>query len=184
MSADHVTFCPLLIKGISEDLRQITGIASTNDVDRDGEVMDIATATFRGEVPLIWQHEHKMPAIGTARLFKDGSRAIKFSAQFAKLDEPGALKDRVDMAWQSVKSGLVKFISIGAVGGHRQYRKDAPPLLVGMEVVEISTVTIPANAAATIDSVKALYGRNAGTSVRLLTPAQHTQNLNGAVRLK
>lgn len=181
MSADHITFCPLIIKGITDDLRQITGIASTNDVDRDGEVMDIATATFRREVPLIWQHEQKMPAIGTARLFKDGNRAIRFTAQFAKLDEPGALKDRVDMAWQSVKSGLVKFVSIGAVGGRRQYRKDAPPILVGMEVVEISTVTIPANAAATIDSVKAMYGKNIGTSVRLITP--QTKTLNGAVRL-
>ena len=181
MYAEHITFLPLVLKGINDEQRQITGIASTGDVDRDGEIMDIETARFRPEVPLIWQHEHKMPAVGKAQLFKDGSRSIRFVAQFARLDEPGALKDRVDMAWQSVKSGLVKFVSIGAVGGKRQFRKDAPPLLVGMEVVELSTVTIPANAAATIDTVKALYAlRSAGIP---LICADITKPLNGAIRL-
>lgn len=181
MHAEHITFCDLIVKGISDDLRQITGIASTSGVDRDGEILDIETARFRSEVPLIWQHQQTMPAIGRAQLFKDGNTAIRFIATFARLDEPGLLKDRLDMAWQSVKSGLVKFVSIGAVGGRRFVRKNAPPLLVDMEVVELSTVTIPANADASIDTVKALYCRGRG-SIPLLRAAD-ARNLNGAISL-
>ncbi|RCW73819.1 HK97 family phage prohead protease [Pseudorhodoferax soli] len=158
MTAQHVTFCEMVLKGVREDLRQITGIATTGSMDRHGEILDIASARFRPEVPLIWQHQQSMPAIGRAQLFKDGD-AIRFVANFAKLTEPGLLKERADLAWQAVKSGLVKFVSIGAMGGRKFVRKNGPPLLVDMEVVELSPVTVPANADATIDTVKALYAR-------------------------
>lgn len=180
MHAPHVTFCEMVLKGVSEDLRQITGIASTATMDRHGEILDIATARFRPEVPLIWQHQQSMPAIGHAQLFKDGN-AIRFVAQFAKLTEPGLLKERADLAWQSVKSGLVRFVSVGAMGGRRFVRKDGPPLLVDMEVVELSPVTIPANAEATIDTVKVLYARQRG-AIPLVRTAR-TPNLNGAIEL-
>ena len=180
MHAQHVTFCEMVLKGVSEDLRQITGIATTGSVDRHGEILDVASARFRPEVPLIWQHQQSMPAIGRAQLFKDGD-AIRFVASFAKLTEPGLLKERADLAWQAVKSGLVKFVSIGAMGGRRFARKNGPPLLMDMEVVELSPVTIPANADATIDTVKALYARQRG-AIQLVSAA-HTRNLNGAIEL-
>lgn len=183
MSADFVAFCPLVIKSVNDDLRQIAGIASTSEVDRDGEIMDVASATFKSEIPLMWQHEWKMPAIGTAKLFKDGDRTIRFTAQIAKLAEASPLKDRVDMAWQAMKSGLVKFVSIGGIGGSRQYNKDGTVSLLGMEIVELSGVTIPANASASIQTVKAIYGSNSGGVVRLIDPARIPENLNGAVRL-
>jgi hypothetical protein len=182
MHAEHITFCDLIVKGISEELRQITGIASTSSVDRDGEILDIGSTRFRPEVPLIWQHQQTMPAIGRAQLFKDGADKIRFVADFSRIEEPGILRDRLELAWQSVKSGLVKFVSIGAIGGRRLVRKSAPPLLVDMEVVELSTVTIPANAGASIDTVKALYGRHRG-AIQLVS-ASRLPNLNGAVSLR
>jgi hypothetical protein len=38
---------------------------------------------------------------------------IEIEAQIKKIPEPGKLKDRVDEAWQSIKYGLVRGLSIG-----------------------------------------------------------------------
>lgn len=177
-------FFPLVLKGVDPELRQITGIASTADIDRDGEILDVASATFKDDVPLMWQHEWKMPAIGVAKLFKDGS-SIRFKAQIAKLTEAGPLKDRIDMAWQAMKSGLVQFVSIGGVNGTLRYNKDGTKTIMGLEIVELSPVTIPAHRKASIETVKAIYGGSTEKgAVRLIdAPASALENLNGAVRL-
>ena len=57
----------LTIKSIDAPTRRIQGIASTPDVDRDGDVLDPAGVTFRNPVPLLLHHRQTEP-IGTAVL--------------------------------------------------------------------------------------------------------------------
>jgi hypothetical protein len=82
---------------------------------------------------------------------------ITFRASIPKIEEPGLLKDRVDMAWGEVKHGLIRAVSVGF-----RPTKDPKPNSVGgldwpaVEIFELSTVAVPAQELATIDQVKAI----------------------------
>ena len=80
---------------------------------------------------------------------------IRISAQIARSDEPGKLKDRLDEAWQSIKTGLVRGLSIGfkpietaEISGSWGQR------FIKWMWLELSAVTIPANIDASIQMVK------------------------------
>ena len=59
----------LNIKSVDTDKRQISGIATTPETDRAGDIIDPLGAKFADELPLLWQHEHGKP-IGIARFGK------------------------------------------------------------------------------------------------------------------
>lgn len=46
----------LEIKSVNEDQRLITGIATTPETDRQGDVVNPLGAKFAAELPLLWQH--------------------------------------------------------------------------------------------------------------------------------
>ena len=72
-----------------------------------------------------------------------------------KILEPGALKDRIDAAWQSVKYKLVKGMSIGFSPLESAQIKDSwAEHFLKWEWLELSCVTIPANVDATITTIK------------------------------
>lgn len=64
------------------------------------------------------------------------------------------MKERVDEAWHSVKSGLVRAVSIGFRELAHEVLKGGGWKFIETEVMELSLVTIPANADATIDFVR------------------------------
>ena len=50
--------CSLLtVKSFSEDVRVITGIASTPSPDRDGDILEPEGAEFGSAIPFLWQHD-------------------------------------------------------------------------------------------------------------------------------
>lgn len=174
----------LEVKAIDEDKREISGIATTPEPDRSGDIVEPSGAKFAPTVPLLWQHRHDMP-IGEARLSAPTKNGIGFVATIAKIDEPGPLKEMVDMAWQAIKAKLVKGVSIGFRSIAHDYMSEGGVRFREYEIIELSAVTIPANAAATIQSIKALdLRRNVDGPVRLVALAKsESENLNGAVRL-
>ena len=147
----------LKIKSIKEDgeARTITGIASTPTPDRDSDIIEPSGAKFALPIPLLWQHNHNQP-IGevTAAVVTDAG--IEITATIAKIDEEGTLKNRIDEAWQSIKSGLVKCLSIGCRALDFDYLDDGSYGLhiKTWEWFELSAVTVPANPDAMITSVK------------------------------
>jgi HK97 family phage major capsid protein/HK97 family phage prohead protease len=146
----------LHIKSVSEDERIIEGIASTPTPDRAGDVMEPKGASYTLPMPLLWQHDQRQP-IGQVTAASVTGDGIRITAKFAKVDEPGTLKDRLDEAWQSVKAGLVRGLSIGWQPVDVQPIKGS----YGLHVLkwlwaELSAVTIPANIEATILKVKEL----------------------------
>ena len=69
--------------------------------------------------------------------------------------DDGKLKERIDEAWQSIKSGLVKCLSVGFKIKEYNYLEGSWGLHIKeWEWYELSVVTIPANADAVITSVK------------------------------
>lgn len=164
----------LKVKAITEtdDERTITGIASTPNMDRDSDVMDMMGAKFALPIPLLWQHNHNMPVgeVTSATVTPDG---IEIVAKIAKIDEEGVLKNRIDEAWQSIKSGLVKCLSVGFRAIDYDYIADSYGLNIkSWEWYELSVVTVPANADAIITSAKQIKKAFADVGVKELAPVQ------------
>jgi HK97 family phage prohead protease len=177
-----------ITKAVDEDgERVIEGIATTPEPDRVGDIVEPLGAQFKNPLPLLWQHRHDAP-VGHAVFGKPTKAGIPFRATIAKIEEPGALKDRVDEAWQSVKAKLVRAVSIGFRSLEHAYIEGTGGIrFISTEIMELSLVTIPANASATIQTIKALdMGRSRPVGpVPLIQPRKTTDPAlpGGAVRL-
>lgn len=146
----------LEIKAVDDDARVITGIATTPSPDRMDDVVEPKGAQFKLPIPFLWQHNQDQP-IGQVTKASITAQGIEVTVELAKIDEPGTLKDRVDEAWQSIKAKLVRGLSIGFspiesanIDGSwgRHFLK--------WEWLELSAVTVPANSAATIQTIKSI----------------------------
>ena len=149
-------FSLLEIKAVDEDKRVITGIATTPTVDRVGDIVEPKGAEFKLPVPLLWQHDAARP-IGHVVRAKVTKSGIEITAKIERESEPGDLKNLLDFAWQSIKKGLVRGLSIGFKSLEHSRRDDDDGF--GLRYIrwlwlELSAVTIPANEEATITAVK------------------------------
>lgn len=174
----------LEIKSVDEDKRIIRGVATTPAVDRMGDIIEPDGVKFTNPMPLLWQHQHDKP-VGTATFGKATKNGIPFVASVASIADAGPLKDLVDMAWQSVKAKLVRGVSIGFRALEYAFMDDGGIRFVKTEIYELSLVTIPANASATIQTIKAMDShREATRGVRLITRAAEVpRDLKGAIPL-
>lgn len=147
----------LRVKSIDGTRRVFSGMATTPEPDRHGDIVDPAGVKFHNPLPLLFHHDPKHP-VGTVTFHPATTAGIAFEATLPVIEEPGILKDRVDEAWQSIKAGLITGVSIGyrVVDNAIQVLKDGSAKLLKTEVFELSLVTIPANAQATILNVKSL----------------------------
>ena len=159
----------LEIKAVDEDARTIEGIATTPEPDRVGDIVEPLGAQFKNPLPLLWQHRHDSP-VGSAVFGKPTKAGIPFKATIAKVDESGVLKDLLDLAWQSVKARLVRGVSIGFRSLEHAYMDTGGIRFVSTEIMELSLVTIPANASATISSIKSLDHEQRAASGQSLLP--------------
>lgn len=149
-------YSTLTIKSVTDtdDERLITGIATTPSTDRDDDILEPLGAKFTLPIPLLSHHNHSQP-IGEVIQAEVTADGILITAKIAKIDEDGKLKDRLDEAWQSIKSGLIKGLSVGFKVKEYNYLENSWGLHIKeWEWYELSVVTIPANADAVITSVK------------------------------
>lgn len=153
------------IKGVDEDARVIRGVATTPEPDRMGDIVEPLGVEFKNPLVLLHQHDHRSP-IGHVTFDKPTKAGITFTAKLAKIAEPGALKDRVDLAWQEVKAGLIKAVSIGFRTLEHAILETGGIRFIRSEVIELSLVTIPANADATITSIKSFDAEQMAASGR------------------
>lgn len=186
----HRAYSLIETKSIDEESRTIVGIATTPSTDRVGDIVEPKGAEFTLPIPLLYQHDHSQP-IGHVTAAKVTAKGIEITAKFAKVDEDGKLKDRLDEAWQSVKAGLVRGLSIG----FKAVESARIEGTFGMRFtkwlwLELSAVTIPANGDCSITAVKnldRLHLPSAGLPVVSLksAPAEGASNNppKGAVKL-
>jgi HK97 family phage major capsid protein/HK97 family phage prohead protease len=143
----------LTVKAVDNERRVITGIATTPTPDRVGDVVEPMGVKFNNPMPLLHQHKAELP-VGTVTFQKPTKDGIKFEARLPNIEIDGPLKDRVDMAWQEIKAGLVRGVSIGFRSLEASMMEDGGIHFLQTEVMELSLVTIPANADTVIQTIK------------------------------
>ena len=147
--------CSLLtVKSFSEDERVITGIASTPSPDRDGDILEPEGAEFGSAIPFLWQHDHSRP-VGqcTVRRVREG---LEITAMLVKPEPgmPSQMAARLDEVWAAIKTGLVRGLSVGFRPHEYTFLDGGGLHFLRWELMEVSAVTVPANAECTIRTIK------------------------------
>jgi HK97 family phage major capsid protein/HK97 family phage prohead protease len=151
-------FATFETKRIDEDAGIITGIASTPTTDRMGDVVVSEGVVYKLPLPLLWGHWHDDP-IGQVTEAKVTSKGIEIVAKVAL-----GVTDEIDRYWKLIRSGLVRGLSIGFRGlDSEQIENSWGVRFKRWEWLELSAVTIPANADASIASIKHYASRPAAT---------------------
>jgi phage head maturation protease len=148
---DITGYSQLTITKANAEAREFEGIASTPEIDRMGDSVDPKGATFVNPIPLLLAHDSTQP-IGHAWLAPPTAAGIAFRAKISSMTEPDVLCQRLDLAWSSVKSGLMRGISIGFSGLKSERLDSGGRRFTKSEILELSLVVIPANAGATINA--------------------------------
>lgn len=142
-------YSTLEIKALDEEAGTITGIASTPTPDRADDIVLPTGAKYRLPIPLLWQHNHSDP-IGEVIEAKVTAKGIEVVAKVAL-----GVTDEIDRYWKLMKAGLVRGLSIGFRGLKvAQIEGSWGVEFQEWEWLELSAVTIPANAEASIATVK------------------------------
>ena len=145
----------MVIKSVNEETREFEGIASTPTPDRVNDVIDPQGLTYQKETPLLMNHKADQP-VGTVNFGKATPKGLPFKGKIPTVDEPGAVKDRTDEAWHSIKHGLVKGVSIGFRPKEYNHKDDGGVHFSKADVHELSLTAVPCNPQAMITAFKSL----------------------------
>ncbi len=155
--------CDLKLGYKSDDDRIVTGYASTDDVDRQNDIVE--PSAFAQTMPLYMKnpimffgHDWWNKPIGKILDYSIKEHGLWIKAQVSKT---------ADDIWQLIKEGILKTFSIGfdildsedvddksQKGSYELVRKIRK--ITKLELYEISIVNIPANPQAVIESAKSL----------------------------
>jgi HK97 family phage major capsid protein/HK97 family phage prohead protease len=151
-------YAVLHVKDHDGERRVITGVASTPTPDRSGDILDPLGVTFNNPLPLLLHHDKTRP-VGTVTLKPPTAAGVEFEASLPFIADEGAVRDRVEEAWTSIKAGLIRGVSVGyrprgAMKDAVEFLKSGGVRFKRSEFLEISLVTVPANMEATIRTIK------------------------------
>lgn len=174
----------LEIKEVNEEKREISGLASTPTADRMEDIVEPLGAIFKTPMPLLHHHYPERP-VGWVEFAKPTKTGIPYVARIdtPEDDDPQPLKDRINTAWKEVKRRLVRGVSIGFRPLEFSYIENGGVRFTKWEWYELSLVTIPANAEATIQNIKN-FGRrfDPNAPVRLIARAAEKPR-DGSIQL-
>lgn len=122
-----------------------TAIASSTNVDRENEVVETGTLTFRDKLPVHYPHFGDL--VGSGRPTLRGG-LLHFDGVFART--PKAQEVR-----QLVKDGHLHAMSVYMLGGKKEI-KNGRYHIVGAELVAVDFVNIGANREALVSTVRTL----------------------------
>lgn len=141
----------LEIKRVNEDAREITGLATSPAPDRMQDVVEPTGARFKLPLPFLWQHDSSQP-IGHVIDAKVSRAGIEITAKIAK-----GVTAEIDRAWSLIKAGLVPGLSIGFTSIKHEIIPETKGIrFLKWDWLELSAVTIPANAEANIATIKSI----------------------------
>jgi HK97 family phage prohead protease len=147
----------ITIKSVDERSRIVRGIASTGSLDRQGDIVEPLGARWRGaDLPFLVSHNHSM-VVGRVKFSPPTAKGIEFEAHLPEIREPGPLRDRVETAYQELKYGLIKSVSIGfkPVAGKVEQLPGGGLRFLEFEIFELSMVAVGAQQDAEILEVRA-----------------------------
>lgn len=145
----------LTVKAVEEDQRIIRGVATTPNPDRVGDIVEPLGVQFKNPMPLLHQHVHDKP-VGTVTFDQPTKDGITFEAKLPMIEDAGPLRDRIETAWGELKAGLVRAVSIGFRSLEHAWMDDGGIRFIKSEVLELSLVSVPANADAMISTIKSI----------------------------
>jgi HK97 family phage major capsid protein/HK97 family phage prohead protease len=152
-------YAVLQLKALDPNKRTFTGIATTPATDRMGDIVEPKGAKFKLPLPLLWQHDSWQP-IGWVTRARVTPKGIEVDGEIADVPEDGALRERLLEAWQSIKSTLVRGLSIGFTPLEMEpidpKQPWGPTKFISWEWLELSAVTIAANQDASIQTIKSI----------------------------
>ncbi len=143
------------VKALDDKRRRFSGWATTPAMDRVQDTINPMGAKFANPIVLLHQHNHDAP-IGKVMFDKPTPKGIKFEAEMPIIGDAGSLKDRVDTAWGEIEHDLVRAVSIGFRPLKYAFKENGGIDFQEIEIFELSTVSIPANAEAIISAVKSI----------------------------
>lgn len=146
-------YSTLEIKAMDDGKRTFSGIATTPSTDRMGDIVEPKGMSFKLPTPLLWQHDSRQP-IGWVTSAKVSDAGIEVQCEIARIDAEGPLKARIDEAWQMLKAKLVRGLSIGFNATEHSRMENGGYRYLKSELLELSAVTIPANADCSITAIK------------------------------
>lgn len=182
MDRSGVAYSILSIKSLNEDQRTFSGTATTPAIDSDGDIIEPLGVKYSNPTPLLLFHDTTQP-VGSVKFLPPTPTGVDFEASIPAVDEPGAVKDRVDEAWHSVKHRLITGVSVRVTAHVSDVKKLASGGIhwLKSQIRELSLVTIPANAEATIAVVKSL---DVGSAASGTGPdSSHTPGVSGTSRV-
>ncbi len=134
--------------------RTFAGIASTPNTDRGGDIVEPKGADFTLPIPFLWQHDAHDP-IGWITDASVKSTGIEIKGEIAQVEGDGELAKRLARAWDYIKAGLVRGLSIGFQPLEQARIKDTYSFhILKWGWYELSAVTIPMNADCSITAIK------------------------------
>jgi HK97 family phage prohead protease len=147
-------FSDLTIRSVDEEKRILRGVATSPRLDRAFDRIAPLGCTFTNPCVMLLQHSHDRP-VGTVIFDTPTQKGVTFTAHIPKITEPGILKDRTDEAWQSVRSKILRHVSIG-------FRPTKPPIFnedggydyPAVELYELSLCSVPCQPDAEILEVR------------------------------
>jgi HK97 family phage prohead protease len=180
----HRAYAVLDVRSMNATERTIEGIASTPTPDRMGDIVEPMGAKFSIPMPLLWQHDSRQP-IGQVTFAKPTKDGIPFKAQILSPDavESPTLKDRLQMAWDSISNKLVRAVSIGFRELEYSFMDNGGIRFNSWEWLELSAVTIPANADATINVIRSIDHATLAERENQLATERAVALLDGAAAL-
>jgi HK97 family phage major capsid protein/HK97 family phage prohead protease len=147
----------LHVKGVDDGRRRFFGVCTTPTPDRNGDIVEPLGLTYQNPLTLLLHHDQHKP-VGWVTLAPPTPTGITLEGELPVIAEAGVVRERVEEAWQSIKAGLLTGLSIGfrPLAKATEKLKDGGLRFLQSQIFEVSLVTIPANAEATIVAVKQL----------------------------
>ena len=143
------------VKSVDEAKGVIEGIATTPEPDRVDDIVEPEGVSYRLPMPLLWQHDADAP-VGVVERVSVSARGIRIRARIERAlpDDPPSMRFRLEEAFRSVQRGLVRGLSIGFRPLETSRLETGGLRFLRWAWHELSLVTIPANADASITNIK------------------------------
>lgn len=126
----------------SADDRRILAVASTQDVDRTGDVI-LASGwrldAYRKNPVVLWQHRHDSLPIGRAVQVAVAGRQLLTDIELANTSFAKTVQSLV-------RNGFLRALSVGFLPLDWVFADDGGVVVRSAELLEISLVNVPANA--------------------------------------
>ena len=129
------------IKSVDREARTFWAVASTEEKDRDGDVISSKgwdLKHFKDNPVILWAHDYRELPVAKALNIQKGDGKLRFKPQFA---EHQKAKDVFDL----YADGYLKAFSVGFIPQVSEDMEDGGKFFKKAELLEISAVPVPSN---------------------------------------